>query len=198
MNKKEFINELESRLTNLPKKEIDDYIDFYSEAIDDRIEDGKTEDEAVADLGGIDNVIYEIAKEKSIPVLVKEKFKPKRRISGLEIFLLILGFPLWFPLLLTCLVLILVAYFLIWILVIVTYSVESGLIGYGVVGLIACFAKIGSKISFGYLGFSLAGIGGAMLFLFVCYLATKVTLKFTKRIALGIKKSLIDGGSKNA
>ena len=45
MNKKEFINELESRLTNLPKKEIDDYIDFYSEAIDDRIEDGKTEDE---------------------------------------------------------------------------------------------------------------------------------------------------------
>ena len=46
MRKAEFLRELEKRLQGLPKDEIDSRLAFYSEMIDDRIEDGKTEEEA--------------------------------------------------------------------------------------------------------------------------------------------------------
>ena len=47
MNKSEFLNSLEEKLKELPKDEIRKTIDYYDEMIDDRIEDGMTEEEAV-------------------------------------------------------------------------------------------------------------------------------------------------------
>ena len=196
MTKEMFLNELESRLAVLPKKEVDGYKEFYSEMIDDRVEEGKTEDEAIKDIGGIEEVIKQIAGEKSLTNLVKNKVKqkaPKRRISGLEIFLLVLGFPLWFPLLLTCLILCLVGYLLTWVLVIVTYAVEIALIG----SIVAGFLGLVGGNGIGYLGIALAGLGGAIVFFFICILATKVSIKLAKKIALGIKMSLIGGGKNN-
>jgi uncharacterized membrane protein len=193
MNKSEFLTELESRLELLPKKEVENYVEFYSEMIDDRVEEGKTEDEAIRDIGGIEEVIKQIAGEKSITKLVKQKVAPKRKIKPIEIILLILGFPLWFPLALTCLILVLVGYLLFWILVIVSYAVEIALVACAVTGLIGIFTGHG----IGYLGLLFVGIGGSILFFKVCILATKFTVKLAKKIVLGIKLSLIGGGNKN-
>ena len=41
MNKTEFLNELEARLKGLPKEDVEERLEFYSEAIDDRVEEGK-------------------------------------------------------------------------------------------------------------------------------------------------------------
>lgn len=195
MKKKEFLKLLEENLGGLPKDEIDNYVEFYSEAISDRMEDGKTEEEAIRDLGGIEEVIKEICGEKSLTSLVKQKVKPKRKITGLEIILLILGFPLWFPLLITLMVLLLVAYLMTWVLVIVTYAVEIGLI-FGSIGALAAYGAgmMAGNANIGLLGIGLLGIGGAILFSIVCVLATKVTLKIAKAILLSIKKALIGGG----
>ena len=45
MKKEEFLTELRSKLNGLSKKEIDERINFYSEMIDDRISEGKSEEE---------------------------------------------------------------------------------------------------------------------------------------------------------
>ena len=195
MNKNEFLKELESRLKVLPKDEVKNYISFYSEAIDDRIEDGKTEEGAIDDLGGIDEVINQIASEQSITSLVRQKVRPKRRIRPWEIILLILGFPLWFPLMMVFLVLLLVAYILVWVFVIVTYSIELSLIATGGAGLIAFFGYLSEgTANIGLIGYGCLGIGAAILFFFVCKFATKVTIKLAKKIVLGVKRMLIGGG----
>ena len=194
MKKKEFLKLLEQNLGGLPKEEIDNYVEFYSEAISDRMEDGKTEEEAIRDLGGIEEVIKEICGEKSLTSLVRQKVTPKRRITSAEIVLLILGFPLWFPLLMVVLTLLLVGYILTWILVIVTYAVEFGLIAGSGFSIALYFANLANGTSnIGYLGIGLLGIGAAIIFGFVCVAATKVSFRLAKRIVLGIKKALIGG-----
>ena len=194
MKKKEFLKLLEQNLGGLPKEEIDNYVEFYSEAISDRMEDGKTEEEAIRDLGGIEEVIKEICGEKSLTSLVRQKVTPKRRITSAEIVLLILGFPLWFPLLMVVLTFILVGYLLTWILVIVTYAVEFGLIAGSGFSIALYFANLANGTSnIGYLGIGLLGIGAAIIFSFVCVAATKVSFRLAKRIVLGIKKALIGG-----
>ena len=186
MTKQEFLDALRKYLTGLPQDEIEERISFYSEMIDDEVADGKSEEEVIAQIGSIDDVVMEIAGGIPLVKLVKEKIK------AWEIVLLILGFPLWFPLLLTGLILALVFYLLIWILVIVSYAVEASLIVASVGALVVFIASMaGGQFNLISLGISIMCAGGAALFLFVCYWATKGTLKFTKFLSIKIKKSFI-------
>ncbi len=197
MTKEEFLIELRSKLQGLPKDEIEERVEFYSEMIDDRIEEGKTEEEAIADLGGTDEAVKQIATATPMATLVKERIRPKRSLRAFEIVLLILGFPLWFPLLIVFGVLILVAFILLWVLVIVSYSVEIGLFGTSAAGAIRFFAEIMTgNFNVGYLAISILSIGAAALFFIICYYATKLSIKITKGIILSIKSKLI-GGKKN-
>ena len=199
MNKQQFLKELEKSLSGLPQKDIDERIEFYSESIDDRVEEGKTEEEAIRDIGSVDDVVNQIITETPLTKIVKEKYTPKSRVSGFVVLILILGFPLWFPLLLTLGILTLVGYMLLWILVIVTYSVEVAVIGYGAVGAYATFATLGTQtFNLRYLAVALMCIGFAFIFFFVCVKATKISFKITKSILLGIKKKIIRGGNQNA
>ena len=51
MSKKEFLEKLEHKLHLLKQDEIQDILDEYSGYIDNKLQEGKTEDEAVADFG---------------------------------------------------------------------------------------------------------------------------------------------------
>ena len=63
MTKQEFLSELERALGKLPHAEVEQALAFYDEAISDRMEDGLSEAEAVADLGPIDEIAAQIAAE---------------------------------------------------------------------------------------------------------------------------------------
>ena len=95
MTKIEFILALKERLGGLPNGEILDRLTFYTEMIEDRIEDGLTEEEAVADIGSVDEIAAQITSEISLFKLAKEKIKPKRKLKGWEIALIALGSPIW-------------------------------------------------------------------------------------------------------
>ena len=198
MRKDEFLKELEKRLMGLPKDEIESRVSFYSEMIDDRVEEGKTEEEAIEDLGGTDEVVKKIVGETKIVSLVKNKIKPKRRISGFEIALIIVGFPLWLPILIVFSVLLFVAYLMLWILVIVTYSVEAAIVAASASGYIRFVMEFldTHSINEGALAVGLLGTGVALIFLFVCGGATKVSFRITKNILFSIKNRLI-GGKRN-
>ena len=194
MNKIDFLTELEKKLKGLPKSEIDSRISFYDEMIDDMVEDGKTEEQAIQEIGGVDGVVEEIAKDIPLSTLVKEKMKPKRRISGLEIALLIIGFPLWFPLVLTGIILLFVGLLLTWVFVLVAYAIELSFLVYGPASIVAFFMFLSQgDMYLIHLGMGLVSIGFAILMWYVCKYLTKITFLFNKKLLLGFKKALIKG-----
>lgn len=197
MNKNEFLNQLRNRLQALPKNDIDDRVSFYEEAIDDRIAEGKSEEEAVADVGSIDSIVEEIAKDTPLVKLVKERVKPKRSLRAWEIVLIILGFPLWFPLLTVAFVLFLVGYLLVWVLVLVTYTVETALVVASLGSLVGFSAYMASgEFNLVCIGGAVMFLGAAMLWVFACIGATKLTIKLSRKIISNIKASIIRKGSK--
>ena len=66
MNKKEFIEELCKKLRLAPADEAEKTVNYYAEAIDDRIEDGMTEEEAVAAIGNIDDIVREVIGDAEV------------------------------------------------------------------------------------------------------------------------------------
>ncbi len=197
MTKNEFLKELEIRLQGLPSDDLKERLSFYEEAICDRMDEGKTEEEAVNEMGTIDEIVSEVASETPLLKLVKEKIKPKRKIKAWEIVLIVLGFPLWFPLILTALVLAFVFYLLIWIMVIVLGALEISFASAAVGSLIAFILALGmQQPALVYLGSFLFSVGAAILLVFALIGVTKATIKLSKRIINAIKRAFIKKGDK--
>lgn len=104
MNEKQiFIHQLKKKLANLPEKERKKSLAFYSEMIDDAMEDGMSEAEAVKSLGDVNDIARDILSEAPFSSIVKgetQKLKNKCKNSPAFTVLLIVGSPVWLPLLL--------------------------------------------------------------------------------------------------
>ena len=104
MYKQEFMARLNAGLAGLPREDLAERLAFYSEMIDDRMEEGMPEEQAVACAGNVDDIVAQAIAETPFAKLVKERARTGRRLGVWEIVLLVLGFPLWFPLLLAAFV----------------------------------------------------------------------------------------------
>ena len=198
MNKQIFLSELRTRLSGLPQEDIEERLGFYEEMIDDRMEDGCSEEEAVAGVGSIDEIVSQILADYPLSKLVKEKVKPKHKLRAWEIVLLILGSPIWLCLLIAAFVVIFALYVVLWALIVVLWAVEISLM----ISVLACVAGavILAVQGQGLLGLATLGAGcaGLSIFLFFgCKGATKGAAILTKKIALGIKSLFIGKGEKN-
>ncbi len=89
--KKKFLKELRRRLRTLPKEERERTVSYFEELIDDAVEEGKTEEAAVADLGNPAEIAADILGEANIP--------KKKKLSAGTIVLLVVGSPIWLSLL---------------------------------------------------------------------------------------------------
>ena len=190
MNKIEFLTVLRERLQGLPEEDINKSIDFYCEMIDDRVEDGMSEVEAVEALGNIEEIISQILSEVSLPKLVKEKVKPKRALKAWEIVLLVLGAPLWIPLLAAVILTVLAVYLSVWSVIISLYVVDLAVVicGIAFVRLAVAFLFGGQFVSGGVaLGAGLVCMGLSVLLFFAFNLVTKGILWASKKVLLGIK-----------
>ena len=194
MTKDIFINELKDKLKGLPKEEIDERISFYEELIDDMIEDGKTVDEALEKLGTIEEVSAKITSEVPLTKIVKERIKPKKELKAWEIVLIILGFPLWFPLVLTGIILLLTFSIILWVLVLVSYIVTIS-IGISSIGVLILFfiSLFSGSFDMFVLGTTLACFGLTILLFFASYYFGKGIVKLHKLFFLSLKKGLIKG-----
>ena len=198
MTKNDFLNELRKGLRGLSKDDIEERVSFYSEMIDDMVEDGKTEEEAIGEIGSVDDVIRTIAGDVPLGKLVKERIKPKRTLTPGIIILIILGFPLWLPLLITAFVLILVACILSWVLVIVAFSVWLSVVTFAIMSLgIYIKGIMGGDQLLMYLAMSLVSFG-LLVPLFMGALAlAKFNIKLNKKMLLSFKTMLIRGENRN-
>lgn len=94
MNKEQFLKEMEKALASAPAAEREKTLDFYSELIDDMVEEGGTEEEAVAGLGEIGDIAKDAVNEIPVTAFVKDKVK-KRKIAPLTIALIIMASPIY-------------------------------------------------------------------------------------------------------
>ena len=128
MNKKEFLERLRKMLNNLPRREIEERISFYSEMIDDRIEEGNTEEDAVILIGSVEDVAEQVKSEISSSRIIEKESKRGGRPRPWVIISLILGAPLWIPLLLAAFIIALSLYIVLWSVVATVWIVELPLL----------------------------------------------------------------------
>lgn len=194
MNKHDFILALQERLTGLPEEDIEKSLDYYSEIIDDRMEDGLSEEEAAAAVGDPAEIAAQILSEIPLGKLVKAKLKPRRTLRTWEVVLLVFGSPVWLPLLASALVIILAIYASIWAVIFSLYAADLAL----AVSSVACVAAavphaVGGNTAAGVfmLGGALVLAGLAIFMFFGCNQAAKGVLWLGKMTLRGIRSCFI-------
>ncbi len=196
MNKEQFLIELAAALAGLPAEDIEKSLEYYSEMIDDRIEEGLSEEEAVAALGTIDEIRAQIIKDTPLPKIIKERVKPKRSFRGWEIAVIIIGFPLWFPLLISAAAVIFSVYVTLWSVIVAFFAVDIAFFAAALAGILASLPIfiIGNATSGLFLiGAGLLCAGFGILWLFLCIGTVKGMVWLTK---VFIKSLLIPKGDK--
>ena len=126
MTKSEFLSVFKKKLSALPRKEREERLSFYIEMIDDRMEEGLSEEEAVAAAGDPGKLADQILAE-----YFPDSKPPRSPGKGLQILLLILGFPLWFPLLIAVFAVVLSLYVTVWAILITFWAVFVSLLASG-------------------------------------------------------------------
>lgn len=190
MNKQEFLAALQAGLRGLPQEDIQHWVDFYREMVEDRMEDGMSEGEAVAALGSVRDVVAQILSETSLPKLVQAKVKPKHPLKAWEVVLLVLGSPVWVPLLLAGALLVLACYTVLWSIIITLYAIDLSFALGAVAGLIGFFQFVPSGDILP--GLFLIGMGlmcaGLSILLFLTFgKVTSLLLHGSKRVVLAVK-----------
>ncbi len=194
MKKSQFLTELQAKLSGLPQQDIEERLSFYSEMIDDRIEEGISEEEAVAEIGGTEEIVSQILADYPLVKIVREKVRPKRRLRAWEIVLLMLGSPIWLSLLIAAFAIVLSLYIVIWLLIISLWAVfiSAALLSlYGFLIAAVYIAHGNTPAGVAYLGIGVFCIGFSILLFFGCKTATKGTAVLTKKIFLGVKAQLV-------
>ena len=191
MNKQEFLEIIRNGISGLPKDEIEERVAFYSEMIDDRIEEGFSEEEAVGDMGNPDEVIARIISETPLSKLVKEKVGAKRKFSLWEITLLAIGSPIWVSLLIAAAAVIFSLYISLWSIIISLWASLGALVGFALCGIVAgvIFIATGKGVSAIALGLVCAGL--SIFAFFCCKAITKGVIFITGRITFAVKKCFI-------
>jgi uncharacterized membrane protein len=188
MNKAEFLQRLESELSGIPEKERLEHINFYSEMIDDRVEEGFSEEDSVAQIGTVEHIVSQIVTDK---YYVKQSNSSKRcgSMPTWAIVLLIVGSPLWISIAAAVFAIIIALYAVIWSVVIALWAVFGSFALCGpvcVIGgtLYAVFFNVMAGLSLVSAGLVLSGL--AILMYFGSFYTTKGCAVLTALIFKGI------------
>ena len=191
MKKEQFLRELGLRLASLPYADKKRSLDYYSEMIADRMEDGISEEEAVNKMGTPAFAAEKILTELPITTLARARAGGQR--SAFSIVMIILAAPIWISLLaaaFSILISVFAALFsiiaVVFSLIITLWAAEAAFALGGAAGIIACplailFAK-NMPLAFFVLGGGLVLIALAIFFYYGAIYATKGLLYASKGI----------------
>ena len=194
MDKLDFLMVLAARLEVLSDADKKASLDYYAEMLDDLVESGMTEAEAVASLGSVDAIAEEILLDVPLTKLVQAKMKKRRRLTGTEITLLIVGLPIWLPLLISAFAIVFSAYVSLWAVVISLYAADVSFAAGSLAGLVgAIMMFVGGQPASGllFLGAMLALAGLAILLFFGCNAVAKCACKLGRLTLRGIKACFV-------
>lgn len=177
MTRDEFLNRLGELLACLPADQVEETKQFYAEAIADRMEDGMSEEEAVAAMGAPGEVAE--ATLDDLPAVPRAIARTRRRSTVLLWVLTIVGSPVWVPLLIAFVIVALSIYFCIWVLAFCVWVIAATL---GAVGA-AAFALVAAGIAIGHVPYVLAMLGCGLAFIGAALLVGAGAWAASKQIA---------------
>ena len=178
MTKDRFLCLLQDRLCALPQDEIEERLGFYNEAIEDRMEEGLSEEDAVFSMGTVDEIVAQIISDCGIIL-------PKRHRKAWEIVLLVLGSPLWLSLLISVIAVVVAVYVSLWAVIVSLWAVFLSLSVCVAAGLLVGIYFLCAESIFSGVAVIAAAVicaGCAILLFFGCKVTTKGILLRTKKI----------------
>ena len=175
MTKVDFLRLLERALSQLSEEERQKNLEYYSELLDDMMEEGMTEAEATAKLGSPNQIAQSILQEMPLGKLVSTRMKPKSGWTPLAIVLAVVGSPVWVPLLLACGAIVLALFVSIWAL---GFAAVAVVIGLAVAVVAAPIIAIRAAILTLPLGLLLLGAG--LVLLGLCVLGGLMAVELCK------------------
>lgn len=199
MTRHEFTEKLREGLTGLPQSDIEERAAFFSEMIDDLMEDGMSEEEAVAHIGPVEEVIRQIVSETPLSKLVRERVRARRKPGALMIILLVLGSPVWISVLLVILAAVLCVYITLWSLVIALWACDLAIFVTGAASIVSgIFTAVQGQAVQGaaITGAGIALIGLSVFAGFVCFYAGRLAVLITAKSAVLIKSMFVRKGNK--
>lgn len=188
MTKAQFLDELCKNLAGFPPKEAEERLRFYTEMIDDRMEEGFSEEDAVAAAGSADDITAQIAADLSAspaPIPEEKTAPAKRRRKAWQIVLLALGSPLWLSLLIAAAAVAFCLYVSAWAVVVSFWAAFGSVVACIPAAFISgiVFIAQGNLYSGLFMiaaGFVCAGL--AILLFFGCKALSKGTCLLTKKV----------------
>ena len=198
MDKQAFLAAIRQGISTLPPPDIEKSLAYYSEMIDDRMEDGINEEEAVAALEAPDAIAQQILLDTPLPKLVKAQVKPRHERTKGEMILLVLGSPIWVSLLLSAMAVAVALYSVCWAVLLSLYAVDLSLALAALAGLlqggISVFAGSHMQAVF-YLGAGIACFGLAVLLFFAFNKVTALLIRGSKQAVMHIKYAVVKKGA---
>lgn len=194
MTKREFLEELRKRLSDLNDEDYEASVSYYEEMINDRMEDGLSEEEAVAEVGSPAEAAAHILEEIPLGKIIKARVSPKKKLPLWVVILLIVGSPIWLSLLVSAVSVVVSLYASLWAVVGSLWGVFASLAVSGTACVMA-FPVMAMQDYF-YSGLASFGAGlfvlGLAIFAFFgCHYATKGTVFLTKKLVLLIKCAFV-------
>ena len=195
MNKIEFALALQEKLKGLPKDDLRRSLEYYNEMIDDRIEDGLSEAEAIEAIGSIDEITNQVLDEIPMTTLVKEKLRPKKKLETWQLVLVWVGCPLWASLLFAAAAVVFSLYVYIWSVLIALYASTFAVAVTAVVSIPAAilFLFVGNPPISALLLFSCGLIlAGLSIFMTIgCQYLSKGIIWVSKHFWLWLKSQIV-------
>ena len=158
MTKNEFLSALERQLASLPESDRKRSILYFDEIIADRMEEGLSEEEVLAEMESVEEIakgiLSDAAEEPAAPQNVP------RKVGGcplwLAILLAVLASPIWLPIAFSVAATLVTIYMVPWILILTLFCVAIAFILGGLAGIV--LALICSPVNGAYITMLAVGI----------------------------------------
>ncbi len=194
MNKQDFLFHLRNGLAGLPQDDIEDRLTFYSEMIEDQMEEGLSEEAAIAAIDPVEEIVAQTVADIPLAKIAKERIKPKRHLKAWEIVLLVLGAPIWLSLGMAAAAVIFALYVALWAIIAALWAVFGAfsVCAVGSVPTCVLFAVRGSGTAgLALLSAGMVCAGLSILMFFGCKQASWGILTLTKKITIRMKNCFI-------
>ena len=191
MTKLQFLFALNDKLSGLPRDEVEQRLNFYTEIIEDRMEEGLSEAEAVAAVGSVEEIAEQITAEIPLAKIVTEKVKRSRKLKSWQIVLLAVGGLVWVPVLIAAGSVVISVYVSLWAVIVSLWacfvSLVASALAVAVYGVALAFSG-NLKIGIAAIAAAIVCAGMSIFFFLGCKSATKYASWLTRKMALVIKK----------